>query len=100
MARALSVCEGKGEVKATASDGRELTFCRGNFWAWLSGPEKSLQTKQMFEVDTEFEGECDELPGRGFVACMADRSGLDDKGIGGGETSVLCSRPFVTAAGF
>ena len=82
IARALSVSDGKGDVNASARAGKDLTFCRGNCAAWLSGPEKSRQTKQMSEAGTEDELEYDGAK-VGFVAWRADISGLEDRGMGG-----------------
>jgi hypothetical protein len=82
IARALSVSDGKGDVNASARAGKDLTFCRGNCAAWLSGPEKSRQTKQMSAAGTKGEIECDGAK-IGFVAWKADISGLEDRGMGG-----------------
>lgn len=82
IARALSVRDGKGDVNASARAGKDLTFCRGNCAAWLSGPEKSRQTKQMSEAGSEAELDCDGAK-VDFVVWRADTSGLEDRGIGG-----------------
>jgi hypothetical protein len=46
----------------------------------------------MSEVGTEFRCEYDEaVAGLGLDTCMADKSGLDKRGTGGGGTLALCS---------
>lgn len=74
IARALSVREGNGEVSRWASCCREVTCCRGNRAAWLSGAEKSRQIRQ---PDGWGVMVCEWPLSFGFVACIADRSGLD-----------------------
>jgi hypothetical protein len=56
----------------------------------------------MSEAGTEFECEFDEaIAGLGLDTCIADKSGLDERGTGGGGTLALCSWLGVTGlAGF
>lgn len=107
IARAWSVGEaGKGEVSRWASQSREGTVWRGNLAAWLSGAEKSRQVRQDSGVGWEVDCGC-WAPGFGFVARSFERSGLEDKGRGGGcpftTGSVSAWAPLgaaVAAAGF
>lgn len=66
----------------------EVTCCRGKRVAWLSGAEKSRQIRQpdgWGVVVVVWE----RLFSFGFVAWIADRSGLDAFGIGGGLPLML-----------
>lgn len=94
IARALSVGDGKGPVSCVASQSIEGTVSRGNVLAWLSGPEKSRHLRQ--DERDEVTGNKGEDPGRGnfgFVAMIFDKSGLVDRGTGGGVAP--CSKPLV-----
>lgn len=79
IVRALSVGEGKGEVRLWASWDREVTCCRGKRVAWWSGAEKSLQIRQPLESWGGVVVVVWVWPFNfGLVAWIAERSGLDD----------------------
>lgn len=89
IARALSVIDGKGDVSWVASQSREGTDSRGNFEAWVSGPEKSRHGRQ--DVADCVGCGADETLRRdgdasafGFVARSFEISGREERGIGGG----------------
>jgi hypothetical protein len=86
IARALSVREGKGDVNASARAGRDRTFWRGNCAAWLSGPEKSRQVKQMSEFGAGRELDCN----NGSVCVRVLISGLEERGMGGAIVGSWC----------
>lgn len=77
IARALSVGEVNGAVRWVASQSREGTVWRGKVAAWLSGAEKSRHLRQ----------DCldDDVWVAGFEPGVLERSGREDRGIGGGD---------------
>lgn len=87
IARALSVGEGKGDVSCVARLSREGTVWRGNLEAWVSGAVKS---RQMRQEGMEEEEETNE-EGFGLVARILERSGREERGIGGGALGAVAA---------